>query len=142
MAQVNVAVTLASENAFAALADVSNTITATNQMTATGTVTNFTGCLTNASTVSCSSNAAVIFPLCRISLTKAVACDTGTGINPPPPDASFSPTLTSLINAGVVFRYVVTNTGLDVLDSVTITDNKLSSPAFSAGTLITGQSKT
>src|SRR5581483_4935156 len=142
MAQVNVAVTLASESAFTALADASNTITATNTMTASGTVANFTGCTTNATVVSCSSNASVVFPLCRITLAKAVACDTGTGINPPPPGGSFGPSVTALISAGVVFRYVVTNTGLDVLDNVTITDNKITSPLFSAGTLTPGQSKT
>src|SRR5581483_10549551 len=141
MAQVNVAVTLASESAFTALADASNTITATNTMTASGTVANFTGCTTNATVVSCSSNASVVFPLCRIALAKAVACDTGTGVNPPPPDASFGTSVTALISAGVVFHYVVTNTGVDILDNVTITDDKLTSPSFSAGTLNPGQSK-
>src|SRR5581483_6346780 len=143
MAQVNISVMLASKTAFAALADPGNPITASNIMTAAGTVTNFTGCTTNGVTaVDCFSDAAVIFPDCSITLTKAVACYTGTGINPPPSAGSFSSTLTSLVNAGLVFRYSVTNTGLDTLDNVTITDNKITSPSFAVGTLTAGETRT
>ncbi|HZS09542.1 MAG TPA: hypothetical protein VFD58_32230, partial [Blastocatellia bacterium] len=144
MAQVNIAVTLANKAAFSALTDPGNPVTASNIMTAVGTVTNFTGCPpnANATTVDCFSDAAVVFQDCSISLTKAVACDTGTGINPPPPAGSFGSSVTALVNAGVVFRYVVTNTGTDTLNNVTITDNKITSPSFNVGTLTAGQSAT
>jgi len=136
MAQVDVSLTIATFAAFQSLADDavppgSNTIT--NQMTAMGMVTNFTGCTTGATgginTVQCSSQMVVMFvPPCMIMLEKTVACGTSPGAG------DFSPTATALKNAAIVYRYRITN-GLDTMNNVVISDNKISSPLFNVGTL-------
>jgi hypothetical protein len=136
MAQVNISLTINSEQAFQSLADgpdPPDSFRISNTMTANGTVTNFSGCTTGANnTASCISTAVVMFSSCMISLEKSVACGTA------PSNADFGPTATALKNAAIVYRYKVTNTGTEPLNGVTITDNRVVSPLFNVGTLAAG----
>jgi hypothetical protein len=118
-----------------------NATTLTNTMTASATLPNgSTICVTGASPAppfTCSSQAKVTPNVpCTITLTKAVACGTS------PVAGDFGPTVTSLRNSALVYRYVVANTGLDVINNVVITDDKITDPQFTVGTLNPGQSKT
>ncbi|MEO6725116.1 MAG: hypothetical protein ABIP14_07420 [Blastocatellia bacterium] len=140
MAQVNISLTVTSLAGFAALADGAtppNSTKSTNQMTVTGTVTNFTGCPGPNVTATCTSMAMVTFtPSCSLTLAKSVAC----GTNPAPGD--FATTITAIKGAALVYRYVVTNTGGDAINGVVITDNRVTSPSFNVGTLAPGASVT
>jgi uncharacterized repeat protein (TIGR01451 family) len=98
-------------------------------------------------TCSSSAEVSVRIPV-GIALTKAVACGTN------PAEADFSAAINALQNAPITYRFVVTNTGQDVLNNVTITDNQLknlpaqpsgsfnASGVLSVGTLNVGESKT
>lgn len=98
-------------------------------------------------TCSSSAEVSVRIPV-GIALTKAVACGTN------PADADFGAAVNALQNSPITYRFVVTNTGQDVLNNVTITDNQLknlpaqpsgsfnASGVLSVGTLNVGESKT
>ena len=143
MAQVDVSVTINSIAAFQSIADDAvppGSFRITNDVTSMGTVTNFTGCSTGATTTvqptsPCQTVLMITVPCSPINLEKTVACGTS------PAAGDFGSTATALKNGAVVYRYKVSNPGLDTVNNVVITDNKITSPLFNVGTLLPGQMK-